>query len=1253
MKIKLILFFTVFTTLCNAQIVNIPDANFKNALLTTLCVDADQNGIYDSDADLNNDGQIQDSEAALVKNLDISGRYISDLTGIQSFTNLKTLYCQNNKLTAVNFSSNVKLQLLACSDNNFVSLSINGLLALQTLYVCPNNLLQNLTITNNPSLTSLSINDSFYTLSGLLTLNCSSNALTSLDVTANSNLTQVDCSKNRLTSIQIGSNISTLDVSNNLLSDFNIGESNITSLNISNNKLTMLSVSNCYNLSNLTYSGNSDLVYLFINNVNMSSLSVHDQNNLQYFGCSFSPEYGGTKLTSLQVYNLPSLINLAFDGNDIGNIVVADFPKLTGVSYSNNPNINLTLSNLPLITEFSTSIGNSITITNMPNLTSLNLTGAFSNIHIINNPLLKSIYYNQSFINQFELTNAPALTDIFFNTGQTIPYNLNINALPALTNLRLFIQDNCKLNLSDLPQLYQVEINGVTSFNFHDLPQLYSITSEWGDLANFSVANLPSLHELKLGNNKLVSLNLANLPGLFTVDVNDNRIETLTLTNLPLLHDVNMDDNYPQLPNSIYNFSDLPALFELNFTRTNVANITLNHLPAFHNFILQHNDYIASMNFTDLPKLYSVQIVQCGKLNSVVFNSCDSLNIVNINSTIIKNIDINKLPNLVDLTISNNLNFDEVMVQLSELPNLSKLELSYDNIKSLNFNSLPKLSDLNLSINKIVSLDLSRLPDLTNLDITNNGLYLVNLDLSSNPKISTINYSDGWYYDKLKYINLRNGGNNIKSIIVGPSVKNICVDDEAEKNLLQSLNMWLVNTDFTTYCSFNPAGIYYTLQGTSLFDTNNNGCDANDITYPMINLKVSSNTDGATSTYIANKSGNYTIPLNAGQYIITPQFENLAYYTFSPSSINIDFPVQSSPLIQNFCVSPNGIHNDLEITLLPTVPARPGAEATYVLVYKNKGNQEQSGTINLTFNDTILNFVSASQTVASQNTNLLNWTFSNLQPSESRVITVIFKVNSPSQTPAVIQGSILNYTAGIVGLTDQNSNDNVSNLHQIVVNSFDPNEKTCLEGQTVTTDIIGEYVHYLVRFQNTGTANAQDIVVKDIIDVSKLDLSTLVPINGSHSFYTRITNTNQVEFIFENINLPYNSGSNTGYISFKIKTKPGLVSGDSFGNQVNIYFDYNNPIVTNDYLTTILTSITNYNPQETVSLIYPNPVKDILQFRTIDKIVKVEIYDLAGRIISSNSVSENKINLSELKTGTYILKIATGKGITNAKIIKE
>jgi len=843
MKIKLIIFFSLFTTLCNAQTVNIPDANFKNALINSLCVDADSNWWHESDVDLNNDGQIQASEAALVQRLDISGKNILDLTGIQSFINLKLLHCQNNKLTTVDFSSNLKLQQLACSDNNFVSLTIKGLPSLKTLFICPNTSLQNLTITNNPSLTTLSINDSFYPLTSLVNLNCSSNALTTLDISGNSNLTNADCSNNRLTSIQISTTIKTLDISNNLFSGFTLGECNITSLNISNNKLTSLGVYNCYNLSGLNFSGNPDLNLLGINNTNITSLSVHDLNKLQYFGCSYSQEYGGAKLTSLQVYNLPSLINLSCYGNDIGNLIVADFPKLTDINYSYNPNINLTLSNLPSITELSVYKSNSITITSMPNLTNLSFGTSCNNIHLINNPLLKSIYYDQSFVNQFELTNAPALTDIFFSSGQTIPYNLNLTSLPGLTSLRLFITDSCNLNLSDLPNLYQVEINDVTRFNFHDLPQLYSITSEWGELTNFSVSNLPNLHELKLDYNKLASLNLENLPNLYTVNLVENRITNLVLNNLPLLHDINFGYNrYGQITDT-YSFSNLPKLHDLNLSGTTVGNITLNNLPGLYTISIG-NDNIDTLIFSDLPNLHDIQI-SCSKLGSAIFNNLDSLYNLKIYSKKLKGIKLTNLPNLYNLAICYNDYIPKNAINLSDLPNLFKLNLSSNNLSTFSFNNiLPKLSELDLSLNNLLTLDLSKLPELRNLDITNNGLYLEKLDLSNNPKISIINYSEGWYHDKLKYINLRNGGNNLTSIIVGPSVKNICVDDEAEKNSLLSLNSWLAYTDFTTYCSFNPVGAFYTFQGTNLLDINNNGCDAGDISYPMINFNMTNNNDG-------------------------------------------------------------------------------------------------------------------------------------------------------------------------------------------------------------------------------------------------------------------------------------------------------------------------------------------------------------------------------------------------------------------------
>src|SRR5690606_31500876 len=111
--------------------------------------------------------------------------------------------------------------------------------------------------------------------------------------------------------------------------------------------------------------------------------------------------------------------------------------------------------------------------------------------------------------------------------------------------------------------------------------------------------------------------------------------------------------------------------------------------------------------------------------------------------------------------------------------------------------------------------------------------------------------------------------------------------------------------------------------------------------------------------YITNTTGNYRIGMSDGAYVITPEFENPEYFTSSPPNISVDFPSQGSPMQQNFCITPLGIHPDLEVIFMPITDARPGFDATYQLVYKNKGNQVQSGTVNLVFDDASTDLVSA------------------------------------------------------------------------------------------------------------------------------------------------------------------------------------------------------------------------------------------------------------------------------------------------------
>ncbi len=407
---------------------------------------------------------------------------------------------------------------------------------------------------------------------------------------------------------------------------------------------------------------------------------------------------------------------------------------------------------------------------------------------------------------------------------------------------------------------------------------------------------------------------------------------------------------------------------------------------------------------------------------------------------------------------------------------------------------------------------------------------------------------------------------------------------------------------------------------------------------------------------ISNNSGNYSIPVQAGTHTITPILENPSYFNVSPTTATVTFPATTSPAIQDFCITANGVHNDLEVSILPIDAARPGFDATYKIIYKNKDNQSQTGLVNFTFDDVVLDFVSANPVATSQVLNDLSFGFSNLLPFESREISVVFNLNSPMEIPALNSGNILNYTTTITNTTDETPLDNSFTLNQNVVNSFDPNDKTCLEGNKILPAKVGDYVNYMIRFENTGTFPAQNIVVKDMIDITKFDINSLIPVKGSHSFVTRITETNKVEFIFENINLPFDNANNDGYVAFKIKTKSTLVLGNTFSNSASIYFDYNFPIVTDPAVTTVANPLANQDFEfSNYFSIYPNPVKNVLNINNKSNIdvSSISIYNTLGQLVQVNTKPSQTIDVSELKSGNYLVKIVSDKGTSNTKFIKE
>jgi Leucine-rich repeat (LRR) protein len=735
------------------------------------------------------------------------------------------------------------------------------------------------------------------------------------------------------------------------------------------------------------------------------------------------------------------------------------------------------------------------------------------------------------------------------------------------------------------------------------------------DLFDSNISNLTGIEAftnlkfLKCSHNNLVNINFSGLSNLIYLNVSNNPMTSINLANHPNLIDLrcNVDSSsYGPGLNSI-DLTTVPFLKYLNLNGNNFSSLDLSNLI---NLEILHC-YMNDLQNLDVSALINLKLLHCGT------NDLQSLNV-------------------------------------SNLVNLQVLRCFQNELQNLDISDLTSLRELNCNFNQLTILDVSQNTLLTNLSCSPNNL--LNLDLSQNTLLTDLSCQ----YNSLTFLNLKNG--NIESNLNfsgNPNLEYICLDDAQIVDVQSKIFQYgYTNCHLNTYCSFLPGGVFYEIFGQIKFDSNANGCDVNDINYPNLKFNI---TDGTNNgTFIADISGSYYMPVGAGIHTVTPVLENPSYYTISPSSFTIDFPTQASPFAQDFCVTANGVHSDVEIALLPTTPARPGFDASYKLIFKNNGNQIENGNVSFDFDDSVLDFVSSSivfnsQSTSSNNTTGLVWNYTNLQPFETREIDIILNVNSPTETPAVNIDDLLGLFAQITTTnTDENLSDNTSDLRQVVVGSYDPNVKTCLEGETINPSMIGEYVHYMIRFENTGTYPAENIVVRDDIDPTQFDINTLIPLSGSHEFYTRI-NGNKVEFIFENINLDFDDATNDGYVAFKIKTLSTLTVNSTISNTAKIYFDYNYPIVTNTATSTYQVLNAQSFEFDSAFTLYPNPAKEVLhlQVKNSTTIQSIEIYNVVGQLVLALPNAGTSIDVSSLESGSYFIKINTDNGSTSTKFIKE
>ena len=453
-----------------------PDVNFRNALYN----------LYPK-------GYINSSDVESCTTLNVSGKNISNLTGLGYFTKLTYLSCTNNNLTSLP-SLPSSLKYLYCGQNNLTSLpSLPN--SLETLS-CNNNKFTSLSVTGRSALSYLDCSNN----TSLTTLYCYNNALTTLKVTGCSAMTGLYCNINKLTSLDLNgcTNLAVLSCWDNLITTLSSLPTSLEKVYCHDNMLSgTLDLSNRSKLEILECSSNPNLTKVTTNgSTNLETLYAYNCANLTELDCRGTSTTSG-KLQSLNLTGLPKLVTLNCNYQKLTSLNLSSCTSLKTLECSNN--LLTSMSNIP----------NSIEYINCCN-------NKFTTLTVINKPALKTLYCN----NNSELTTLNAYDNSALTT-------LGVASCTALTTMYCYNNSLTGLALTTLKNLTYLSCHNnklttlSTTLNYK-LEYLYAYRNQ---LTELSVQGLSSLKTIECQENKLTDLYVQGCTSLRTLRIFSNQIK--------------------------------------------------------------------------------------------------------------------------------------------------------------------------------------------------------------------------------------------------------------------------------------------------------------------------------------------------------------------------------------------------------------------------------------------------------------------------------------------------------------------------------------------------------------------------------------------------------------------------------------------------------------------------------------------------------------------------------------------------------
>jgi uncharacterized repeat protein (TIGR01451 family) len=228
-----------------------------------------------------------------------------------------------------------------------------------------------------------------------------------------------------------------------------------------------------------------------------------------------------------------------------------------------------------------------------------------------------------------------------------------------------------------------------------------------------------------------------------------------------------------------------------------------------------------------------------------------------------------------------------------------------------------------------------------------------------------------------------------------------------------------------------------------------------------------------------------------------------------------------------------------------------------------------------------------------------------------------------------------------------------------VVGSYDPNDKQVMpDVLTIDQGSIGQRVEYLIRFQNTGTLFAERVLITDTLSAD-LDPTTFEFLGASHTcewFYRE----GALHFLFDPIFLPDSTSDEPGShgsVRFSIETRPSLAPGHVVPNEANIYFDFNEPVITE--ICSLAVQLPNVVDQLTDEgvVVFPVPSQGVVHVQHDGQWsgATITVVDTHGALVLMDRLDAGStvLQLDALSRGLYVVRVQLDGRAWSQRIVRD